>query len=96
MMEGILESGDLLAQYLVSDVQESPEVTLLLLDLVDQVASGDLESWEGTGNAFTLTLKPEGATIQPEFGSDTEPRQVSLDDLREALDDWLAMIEARS
>jgi hypothetical protein len=92
-MEEMVESGDLLAQYLVSDVQESPEVTLLLLELVDQVASGDLESWEGTGNAFTLTLTPEGARIQPEFGEDTEPRHVSLDDLREALEDWLARIE---
>ncbi|HWN41999.1 MAG TPA: hypothetical protein VNW71_07230 [Thermoanaerobaculia bacterium] len=92
MMEVIVESGDLLAQYLVSDVQESPEVTQMLLDLVDQVATGDLESWEGTGNAFTLTLTPEGATIQPEFGSDTEPRHVSLDDLREALGGWLAVI----
>ena len=88
-----MKPGDFLAQYLVSDVQESPEVTLLLLELVDQVASGDLESWEGTGNAFTLTLTPEGATIQPEFGSETEPRHVSLDDLREALEDWLAAIE---
>ena len=88
-----MKSGDFLAQYLASDVQESPEVTLLLLELVDQVASGDLESWEGTGNAFTLTLKPDGATIQPEFGSDTEPRHVSLDDLREALDGWLALLE---
>ena len=92
-MEGMKESGDLLAQYLVSDVQESPEFTMLLLDLVDRVASGDLESWEGTGNAFTLTLRPEGATIQPEFGSDTEPCHVSLDDLREALNGWLALFE---
>ena len=30
----MVESGDLLAQYLVSDVQESPEVTQMLLDLV--------------------------------------------------------------
>lgn len=88
-----MESGDFLAQYLASDVQESPEVTLLLLELVDQIASGVLESWEGTGNAFTLTLKPEGATIQPELGADTEPRRVSLDDLRDALEDWLARIE---
>lgn len=88
-----MKPGDFLAQYLVSDVQESPEVTLLLLELVDQVASGELDRWEGTGNAFTLTLTPEGATIQPEFGSDTEPRHVSLDDLRDALEDWLAAIE---
>lgn len=88
-----VESRDLLAQYLASDVQESPEVTLLLLELVDQIASGELESWEGTGNAYTLTLEPEGATIQPELGADTEPRRVSLDDLRDALEDWLARIE---
>ena len=92
-MEEKVESGDLLAQYLVSDVQESPEVTLMLLDLVDRVASGDLESWEGTGNAFTLILAPDGATIQPELGADTEPSHVSLDDLREALNGWLALLE---
>lgn len=92
-MEGTLKPGDFLAQYLASDVQESPEVTLLLLELLDQIASGELERWEGTGNAFTLTLTSEGATIQPEFGSETEPRHVSLDDLRDALEDWLAAIE---
>ena len=94
-MEGMKESGDFLAQYLVSDVQESPEVTLLLLELMDQIEAGELASWEGTGNAFTLTLTPEGATIQPEFGSDTDPLRVSLDDLREALEGWLAMLEER-
>lgn len=84
---------DLLAQYLASDVQESPEVTLLLLELLDQIESGELEGWEGTGNAYTLTLAPEGATIQPEFGTDTEPRRVSLDDFRDALENWLAGLE---
>ena len=85
---------DLLAQYLESDVQDSPEVTLLLLELLDQIEAGDLESWEGTGNAYTLTLAPGGATIQPEFGSDTEPRRISLNDLRDALEDWYARIES--
>ena len=89
-----MESGDLLAQYLVSDVQESPEVARMLLDLVDRVATGDLDGWEGTGNAFTLTLAPEGATIQPELGSDTAPLHVSLDELREALGDWLDLLGA--
>lgn len=76
---------DLLAQFLESDVQDSPEMALRLLDLVDLVASGNLEGWEETGNAFTLTLAPEGATIQPEFGYDSEAGQVSLAELREAL-----------
>jgi hypothetical protein len=89
----MVETRDLLAQYLASDVQESSEVTMLLLELLDQIESGELESWEGTGNAFTLTLAPEGATIQPEFGTDDEPRQVSLADLRDALEDWLSLIE---
>ncbi|MFL6203454.1 MAG: hypothetical protein ACJ76J_30170 [Thermoanaerobaculia bacterium] len=80
-----METGDLLARYLESDVQDSPELARLLLGLVDRVASGDLEGWEGTGNAFTLALAPEGATIQPEFGFDAEPCRVSLDELRQAL-----------
>ncbi len=88
-----MKPADFLAQYLASDVQESSEVTLLLLELLDQIASGELESWEGTGNAYTLTLEPKGATIKPEFGTDTEPRRVSLDDFRDALEDWLASLE---
>lgn len=87
-----VESGDLLAEYLATDVQESPEVARMLLDLVDQVASGELECWEGTGNAYTLTLAPEGATIFPEFALDAGPGHVSLAELREALSGWLARI----
>jgi len=87
-----MEAGDLLAQYLVSDVQQSPEVARMLLDLVDRVATGDLDSWEGTGNAWTLTLAPEGATLYPEFALDAEPLQVSLAELREALSGWLASL----
>lgn len=88
-----MEPTDLLDQYLQSDVQGSPEVTRMLLDLVDRVASGDLEEWEGTGNAFTLTLTPEGATIFPELALDPEPCHVSLAELRDALSGWLARIE---
>ncbi len=87
-----MESGNLLAQYLVSDVQESPEVARRLLDLVDRVATGELDCWEGTGNAWTLTLTPEGATLYPEFALDAEPLRVSLAELREALSGWLASL----
>lgn len=76
---------DLLAQYLESEIQDSPEMARRLLDLVDLVASGDPAGWEETGNAYTLTLTPEGATIQPEFGYDNEAGQVSLAELRAAL-----------
>lgn len=87
-----MESGDLLAEYLVSDVQESPEVARMLLDLVDRVVAGELDCWEGTGNAWTLTLTPEGATLYPEFALDAEPLRVSLAELRDALSGWLARI----
>lgn len=76
---------DLLAQYLESDIQDSPEMALRLLDLVERVASGELAAWEETGNAYTLTLAPDGATIQPEFGYHAEAGQFSLDELRDAL-----------
>lgn len=85
--------GDLLAGWLESDVQGSPEVTRELLGLVDRVASGEMEGWEQTGNAYTLTLAPEGATLEAEWEEDAPARHASLSEIREALAGWLGLIE---
>ena len=88
--------GDLLAGWLESDVQGSPEVARELLDLVDRIASGEMDRWEGTGNAYTLTLTPEGATIEAEWEEDAPSRRASLSEVREALAGWLDLIQSNS
>ena len=84
--------GGLLARWLESDIQGSATAARGLLDLLDRIEAGEIERWEETGNAHTLELTPDGATIVPEWDEEALPQQVSLAELREALNGWLKLI----
>jgi hypothetical protein len=85
---------ELLARFLESDVQGSATLGRRILTALDKVAAGHLASWESTGNAYTLTLAPGGAEIEPEMDdSDTaEPLHLSLAELRDAVARWMDFI----
>jgi hypothetical protein len=85
-------AGDLLARWLESDVQGSAAGTQRFLDLLDRIDAGEIERWEETGNAHTLELGPDGATIVPEWDEEALPQRVSLAELRDALNGWLALL----
>jgi uncharacterized protein YacL (UPF0231 family) len=86
---------DLLARFLESDVQGSVITAFDILGMLDRVESGETDRWEGTGNAYTLTLTPGGAWIQDEqdeLADDTEALHLPLSDLREALNAWIGLL----
>ena len=83
---------ELLARFLESDVQASVSHGRRLLAAIDKVAGGHLDEWEGTGNAYTLSLSPDGADIEPEMDDD-EPLHLTLGELREALARWVKHVE---
>ena len=83
---------DLLARFLESDIQGSATSTRRLLDLLDRIEAGEIERWEETGNAHTLELRPDGATIVPEWDEQAAPQRVSLAELRNALNGWLDLL----
>jgi uncharacterized protein YacL (UPF0231 family) len=87
------ESRELLARFLESDVQGSEEHAREILGAIDRVAAGEEPSWEETGNAHTLTLSPDGATIEADFEEEAAPCRIPLDELRDALTGWLAFLE---
>jgi uncharacterized protein YacL (UPF0231 family) len=83
-----------LAGFLESDLQDSPAAAREILRAIDQVESGREPSWERTGNAYTLTLSPEGAMIQDENDESARPHALSLPELREAVAGWASFLEA--
>jgi uncharacterized protein YacL (UPF0231 family) len=85
--------GRLAAGFLESDLQDSPTAAREVLRALDAVESGREPSWERTGNAYTLTLSPEGALIQDENAEASKPRPFSLTALREAVAGWLSFLE---
>jgi uncharacterized protein YacL (UPF0231 family) len=86
------EADNLLARFLEADVQGSVSSALDYLGTLDRVESGEIHHWEGTGNAHTLTLTPDGALIEAEW--ELEPRELQLShaELREALNGWIVLL----
>ncbi len=77
----------LLARFLEGEVQGSLRMGFELLDVLDDLAAGRRDRYEETGNAFTLELTAESASLHSEVTDealDLEPA-----DLREALAAWL-------
>ena len=84
------KGGALLAAFLESDIQGSDVYAREVLEAIERVAEGDLDGWETTGNAHTLSVHRTGATLQSEHddvtGEDAaEPARLSLDAVRKAL-----------
>jgi len=84
-----------LERFLESDVQGSAAITADILEALDQIESGEVTTWEMTGNAHTLVLTPEGAEIQPLWtaGEGAKPRRVTLAELRTGLERWLERLK---
>jgi hypothetical protein len=87
--------GRMVAGFLESDLQDSPRAAREVLRAVDDVEAGREPSWERTGNAYTLTLSPEGAAIQDERSDDGGLHTLSLPELREAVGSWLSFLEKK-
>lgn len=85
---------ELVGAFLKEDIQRNPESCKAIIKAVDSIVTGEEEKWSGTGNAHTLILSKEGAKIWTLF---SEPERIcilSLSDLSQALDVWLAFIES--
>lgn len=85
--------GKVLAGFLESDLQDSPASAQEVLRAIEDTEAGRLRSWERTGNAYTLTLSPEGATLQDEMDEGAEPYLLSLPEIREVVADWVSFLE---
>ena len=77
----------LLARFLEGEVQGSLRLGFELLDILDDLTAGRRDRYTETGNALTLELTAETASLQSELTDES----LDLDpaDLREALAAWL-------
>ena len=82
-----------LARFLESDLQGSAAHGRAVLRAIERIEDGDLDSWESTGNAYTLTLTPEGASLVHEIADKADPLELSLSQLKEAVADWTAFVD---
>jgi len=85
--------GREVAGFLESDLQGSAASAEEILRAIDEVESGRVPTWERTGNAHTLTLSRDGATLRNEMEEDTRPHHLALPAMRQAVADWLGFLE---
>ncbi len=86
--------GKRVAGFLESDLQDSPASAREVLQAIDDVEAGRIDSWERTGNAYTLTLSPQGASVQDEIDEDAEPHVFTLSEIREAVEGWVSFLNS--
>jgi hypothetical protein len=83
---------DLIAAFLVIDIQRSPEWAKDLIAKIADVKSGALPSWERIGNAYRLYISAAGGLIEDRIDSANAPQRFPLEELEAALTAWLEAI----
>jgi hypothetical protein len=84
--------GELLASFLQSDVQGDLETARMLLGEIAAAERGSVAQPGGAGNAFSITIAPDGAVIRNVLLEEALPERYSLTELRTALENWAAAI----
>ena len=84
--------GEELAGFLESDLQGSGKQGRAILRAIERIEAGKLQGKEITGNSYTLTLSPSGASLVDENDENAKPYRLSLAELREAIARWTAFV----
>jgi hypothetical protein len=85
--------GEELAGFLESDLQGSGKQGRAILRAIAGIETGKLDGREITGNSYTLTLSPAGASLINENDEKAKPCRLSLAELKKAIADWTAFLE---
>ena len=85
--------GEILASFLQSDVQGDLETTRVLLAEVAAAERGERPRPGGAGNAYSITITPDGAVIRSAVVADAPPERYRLPELRAAIETWIEAIE---
>lgn len=85
--------GKELAGFLESDLQGSSKGGHAILRAIDRIEAGKLDRREITGNSYTLTLSPAGASLVNENAEKAKSCELSLAELKQAVADWTAFVD---
>jgi hypothetical protein len=100
--EGLLEGrprggsgrrGEILASFLQSEVQGDLATARAFLDEIAAAERGGNPQPGGVGNAFSIVISADGASIRNAVLDGAVPEHYSLGELRAATETWAAAIE---
>jgi hypothetical protein len=85
--------GELLASFLQSDVQGDLVTARALLNEISAARRGETLQPGGVGNAYSITIRPDGVAIRNAVLENAPIEEYSLAEIRAALEIWIAAIE---
>ena len=80
-----------LADFLSGDIQRSLFGVNEYIEACKSVVSGKMETWSGTGNAHTVTIKKDGVNVFNEY-SEEELTIKSIEKFEEYLGGWKKLL----
>ena len=83
---------DMLAAFLVMDIQRNPEWSRELSDRIAEVKAGKIPVWERIGNAYRLELTERRALIEDLVDENSAIQEVTLEDFCSAVEAWMKRI----
>ena len=91
----VIEGHQNVGAFLEQDVQSSARCVDEYLVSLEAVADGRETSWEGTGNAHTVTIESSGVTIENVWDEGRGVATLTFDEFRQCLLSWLDCISNR-
>ncbi len=82
----------MILQFLVMDIQHSPDWAAELLQQIEVVGSGQVATWQRQGNAFYLVLTPSTATLEDMVDPNPQSVEIPLEELKVAVAAWCQSI----
>jgi hypothetical protein len=82
-----------IAAFLVMDIQRSPDWARDLLGKIAAVKTGELPTWERTGNAYRLNLAAAGGRLEDLVDPASSPQDFPLEELEAAVTAWMTAID---
>ncbi|HHQ4526204.1 TPA: hypothetical protein ACSP1O_004163 [Aeromonas veronii] len=90
----IEENKLLLSNFLGGDIQGCNYTVNMNIDMCNKVKTGELPVWEGTGNTFTVYIKPDGVLLYNEC-TESECQLSSVEEFEWYLTQWKRLLDTR-
>ncbi|MEQ5369226.1 hypothetical protein [Morganella morganii] len=88
------EEHRLIAWFLNDDVQGSLHGVEEYISWCDVIRNGELPQWKGTGNAHTVTIKPNGVEIFNEY-TEESLKIATIAEFKGYLEQWRELLLSR-
>ena len=86
---------DRVVEFLVMDIQRSPDAAQELMNHVNAAISGSHPQWERLGNVFHLVVSLEGAAIEDCVDEAAPIYRIPLEEFQQAVSAWMHHVDPR-